>query len=87
VNNLTATDALVLVPLLPLAPLVLTWWLPWDRWIKFEDVPTRITGPYLLYCAFAAWYFRLPFWVIAVLLVSGIAFSVVAVHSALTRRS
>jgi putative effector of murein hydrolase LrgA (UPF0299 family) len=46
-------DYIVLISLLPVIPLIATResWLP-------KKVPPFIFGVYLLYCAFAAWYFK-----------------------------
>jgi Protein of unknown function (DUF3592) len=56
-------DALVFIPLIPAAPVVATWWLPWERWIP-KKIPNKVVGPYLLYCSFAGWYFNMPWWFI-----------------------
>jgi hypothetical protein len=50
---MSTLDVLILIPLIPAAPLVITWWLPWERWLS-EEVPKYLLGPYLLYAAFAA---------------------------------
>jgi hypothetical protein len=48
---------LVLAPLIPLTPVVITWWLPWEDWIP-KKVPKYVVGPYLFYVGFAFWYFK-----------------------------
>jgi O-antigen ligase len=50
-------DVLVFIPLIPAIPVIATWFLPWERWIP-KRIPKKIIGPYLLYCAFALWYFK-----------------------------
>jgi hypothetical protein len=57
-------DVLVFISLIPALPVLATWYLPWEDWIP-KKVPKRIIGPYLLYCAFGAWYFKGSWWVIA----------------------
>lgn len=66
---MSTVDVLILVPLVPIAPLLVTWWLPWERFL-FENVPQKISGPYLLYASFAAWHFKLELW--AVILIGAV---------------
>jgi hypothetical protein len=54
-------DLLILIPLIPAAPVVITWWLPWERWLP-EALPKLFLGFYILYATFAAWHFKLPWW-------------------------
>ena len=72
------TDVLVFIPLIPALPMVVTWYLPWERWVQ-RRVSKRIIGPYLLYCAFAAWYFKMPRWFVVGVSLWGIAVCVIAV--------
>ena len=72
-------DVLVFVPLIPALPVLITWYLPWERWIP-KKIPKAILGPYLLYCAFGSWYFKMPWWLVAVVVIWGIAISVIAVY-------
>ena len=52
-------DVLMFIPLiLVISPIGL---LPWERW-----VPSKIAGPYLLYCAFAIWHFKHSWWAVLV---------------------
>lgn len=60
---MTAVDTLVLFPVIPALPIIITWWLPWEMWLR-DKVPKIILGPYLCYLAFAAWYFRLHWWAV-----------------------
>ena len=71
-------DVLVFIPLIPALPVIVTWYLPWETWIP-KKLPKSIIGPYLLYCAFASWYFTMPWWFIALVSVYGIVVCVVAV--------
>jgi hypothetical protein len=57
---------LLLIPLIPALPVVVTWWLPWEVWLP-KRVPELFLGLYLLYVAFAAWHFKLPWWWVLVL--------------------
>ena len=59
---MSTADVLIAVPLIPLFPILATWWLPWERWL-WSKVPKWILGPYLLYASFAAWHFNMPWWV------------------------
>ncbi len=70
-------DVLILIPLIPALPVVVTWFLPWERWIP-RKVPKKIIGPYLLYCAFGEWYFKMPWWSVVMVSLLGIGVSVMA---------
>jgi hypothetical protein len=52
----SVVDVLIAIPVLPLLPVVATWFLPWEDWIP-KKVPKVVLGPYLLYAAFASWHF------------------------------
>jgi len=62
---------LVLIPLIPAIPVLVTWFLPWEKWL-WEKIPKTILGPYLLYGAFAAAYFKMPWWWVGLLIVMGV---------------
>jgi hypothetical protein len=64
-------DVLILLPLIPLAPVLVTWWLPWETWIS-KKVPKHVLGPYLLYPAFAGWHFKLEPFVVILLVIFGV---------------
>lgn len=64
-------DIAVLIPLVPLSPFAVTWWLPWEKWIPWGKLPKQILGPYLLYVAFAGWYFKMDWWFVGLLLICG----------------
>jgi len=76
---MSGTDTLILVPLMPLAPVLVTWWLPWEKWIPWGDIPKFFLGPYALYAAFVAWHFKLDRWAVAVAALIGTVLSVWAV--------
>jgi hypothetical protein len=71
-------DVLILIPLIPAAPIVITWWLPWERWL-FDKLPKYLLGPYLLYAAFATWHFKWESWLVILLTLSGAVLSVIGV--------
>jgi hypothetical protein len=64
-------DVLVFLPLVPAVPVLLTSFLPWEQWL-WNQIPKRILGPYLLYATFAAAYFKLDWWFVAILAVAGV---------------
>ena len=71
-------DVLIFIPLIPAIPVIAFWLLPWERWIP-KIIPTKIIGPYLLYCAFAIWYFKQPWWTVLLVGLMGIAISAAAI--------
>jgi len=70
-------DVLIFVPLIPAIPVVALWTLPWERWIP--KIPNAIIGPYLLYCAFAIWHFKQPWWIVSFVGLLGITVSAAAI--------
>jgi hypothetical protein len=90
--SLSALDVFILLPLVPVAPFVLMWWLPWERWLSaadspyapFNRIPKKYLGPYLLYVSFAFWHFQLPWWTVVSLLVAGVVVSGLAVREVLS---
>ena len=72
-------NALIIIPVIPLFPIAATWWLPWERWIPWGKFPKMLLGPYLIYCSFAAWHFRLGLFVRLVPLLVGLAISFFAI--------
>ena len=64
-------DVLILIPLIPALPILVTWFLPWERWV-LDKIPGKILGPYILYGAFAGWYFGLPWWGVSIFALWGI---------------
>ena len=71
---MTTTDVLVAIPVIPAVPLLLTWFLPWERWV-WSRLPGKFLGPYLFYCTFAAWYFKLPWWSVMIVGAWGVGIS------------
>lgn len=69
---MTALDIAILVPLVPALFLIITWWLPWERWSGWSRLPKMVLGPYLLYCAFGAWHFHMQRWVAPTLVILGL---------------
>ncbi len=63
---MTVVDWLILAPLIPAAPVIITLWLPWEKWL-WEKVPKKILGPYLCYATFVAWHFKLDWWAVLTL--------------------
>jgi hypothetical protein len=74
-------DALVLISLIPVLPVIALWFLPWETWIP-KFVPKKIIGPYLLYCTFGAWYFGMPWWLLIMVALWGIAVCAFAILEA-----
>jgi hypothetical protein len=75
-----ALDVIVTILLIPAFPILITWFLPWERWIP-KLVPKKIIGPYLIYSGFAAWYFGLPVWLdVCVALFGSIVFVIAIVE-------
>lgn len=71
-------DVLIFIPLIPAIPVIATCFLPWERWIP-RKIPKKIIGPYLLYCAFAIWHFKQPWWIVLMAGLGGIAVSAMAI--------
>ena len=82
---MSTTDVLVLVPLIPGMPVLATWWLPWERWLP-KYIPKKILGPYILYAAFAAWHFGMPWWVTLIAVFWDATFSVLAIIESVDKR-
>jgi hypothetical protein len=78
-------DVLIFIPLIPAIPVIITWYLPWERWIP-RRIPKSILGPYLLYGTFAAWHFRMPTWFILLIGAGGVADSAMAVFNLWKRK-
>ena len=78
-------DVLILIPLIPALPAIITWWLPWEDWIP-QFISKRIIGPYLIYCTFAAWHFKMPTWFILLMGIWGIVVSAMAISEIVERR-
>jgi hypothetical protein len=61
-DAMSGIDVLILLPIVPLLPIAITWWLPWEKWIRWGQLPKKLLGPYLLYVAFALWHFKFDWW-------------------------
>ena len=84
--HLTTLDVVILLPLIPLLPFLVTWWLPWERWIPWRKLPKAVVGPYLLYCAFAAWHFNMHWWVVLIPAILGTAVCAAALKQIIVRK-
>lgn len=73
---MTTIDILIAIPVIPLVPIFITWWLPWERWIPWGKLPKLVSGPYLLYAAFAAWRFHAGAWFVLIVVVAGVVLTV-----------
>jgi len=76
--HLSPVDILILVPLVPVLPLVVVWYLPWESWI-WERLPKKMrlfVGPYLIYASFALWHFHLSWWAVLIGVAGGLGMSV-----------
>jgi hypothetical protein len=73
----TSLDFIILVPLVPLLSLGLVMWLPWEQWL-WKHLPKQISGPYLLYVAFALWHFHVHWWWVFIAAVGGLVMTGIA---------
>jgi hypothetical protein len=80
---MSAVDWLILAPAIPVIPIFVTWYLPWERWISWESLPKSFVGPYALYLFFVAFHFdanhRLWWLYYGWLAIAGVIVSVMAV--------
>jgi hypothetical protein len=51
----TTVDFFLLLPLVPVIPILATWWLPWECWL-WKHLPKGFLGAYLLYCSVVLWH-------------------------------
>jgi hypothetical protein len=84
---MSTLDWLIAAPCIPLAPFVITWWLPWERWVPWGKLPKAVLGPYLLYVSFAAWHFAVGAFFTGVVLLAGLFVSLAAVVEIVDRKS
>jgi len=75
-------ELLIAAPLVTVSPVLLTWWLPWERWIPWAKLKA-VLGPYLLYVSFALWYFKFGWFVVAISFLWGVALSMWAIIDAI----
>jgi len=87
----TALDIAVLVPLIPAIVALATVWLPWEswipQWVKQGRLSKWVLGPYLLYCAFGAWHFHGPVWIVLLPAVLGTVVCGLALKDRFDRKS
>jgi hypothetical protein len=80
---MSLADWLIVAPAIPAAPIAITWWLPWERWIPWSKLPKAFLGPYTLYLWFVFYHFDDNFshnwWKYIWLAITGIILSVKAV--------
>jgi len=72
---MSTVDVLIAIPVIPLFLFAFTWW-PWRK------LPSLISGPYMLYVAFAAWYFHFSGWVVLTWIVAGVSVTTAGVVEA-----
>jgi hypothetical protein len=77
VQHLTTHDVVIILPLIPFFAFLIVWWLPWERWWRY--LPKTISGPYLLYCAFASWHFHAHWWLVSLAAIVGSGLCAIAV--------
>ena len=75
---------MVAVSLIPLLPVAVTWFLPWEDWIP-RRVPKAVLGPYLMYVAFATWHLKFGWFVPLLALIGGIVLSALALEERFNR--
>lgn len=68
---MSTSDALIAIPVIPLVPIIITWGLPWERWIPWGKLPKLALGPYFWYTAFAASHFRFSNWIVLIAIAIG----------------
>lgn len=73
---MTTVDVLIAIPVIPLVPMFITWWLPWERWIPWGKLPKFVLGPHVLYAAFAAWHFHASAWFVLIMIVAGVVLTI-----------
>jgi len=79
---MSAIDWLIVAPAVPVAPIFVTWWLPWETWIPWAKLPKALLGPYALYLFFVGCHFDEHLghlWYYIWLAIAGVFLSVTAV--------
>jgi len=77
--SMSTLDILVLIPLIPALPILVTPLYPWEYSIPWEKIPKAFLGPYIMYAAFAAAYFKFDPSIAIAAAVFGAALSIWAV--------
>jgi hypothetical protein len=80
-------DVLIAAPCVPLLPILITWWLPWERWIPWGKLPKIALGPYLLYASFVAWHFGLGRFSTMVVFLAGVVVSGFGISEIIDKRT
>jgi len=73
---MTTLDVLFAIPVIPLVPVFITWWLPWG-WIPWGKLPKIVLGLYVLYAGFAAWHFHFSGWFVLLVVVAGAILTII----------
>ena len=74
---MTTLDVLIAIPVIPLVPVFMTWWLPRERWIPWAKLPKLVLGPYVLYAGFAAWHFKFSDWFVLLVIIAGAILTII----------
>ena len=85
-TQVNAKDWIVLAPVIPLLPVIVTWWLPWEDWLPWGKIPKTISGPFLFYAAFVTYYFKAPAWVVGITIAWGLFECAVGIKERIHRR-
>lgn len=78
-GHLSGFDTVLVITLLPVVAIVISWWLPWEKWL-FERLARMIAGPYFLYCALVLWHLQAPWWAVVAATIFGAILSALAVR-------
>jgi len=63
-GGMSVLDWLIVAPLIPLAPVLVTWWLPLERWIPWSKLPQFPLGLYFLYATYVCFHIYGCSWVL-----------------------
>ena len=80
-------DWLIVAPAIPVAPIFVTWWLPWEKWIPWGRLPKAVLGPYALYLFFVGYHFDHleHWWGYIWLAIAGVIVTVMAVRESIKK--
>ena len=80
-------DWLIVAPAIPVAPIFVTWWLPWERWIPWGRLPKAVLGPYALYLFFVGYHFDHleHWWAYIWLAIAGVILTVMALRQGIKK--
>src|SRR6266536_4254086 len=82
---MTALDWLIAAPCIPLIPILITVWLPWERWIPWGKLPKAALGPYLMYSSFVAWHFDFGAFLAVVVFIPGAVVSILGISEVIEK--